>query len=378
MASLDDIKNLLSQQNEANDLKREQERSEDIIKISNVIQNTVKTQISDAIAPISKRQDELESTTTEQYNAIVLELANLKHSIDNSKPPLNKEPPALPAPPVSPLPNTVHQPPTLPKSPRPATTSHQPLRNIIESAERTVGFQPIFKDDVDDICRVHGTTDIQYAMKLLILDYLKFEMKNNVTELSHIVKVFPPDKHNWNTLYVEFDTRATTNTVYWYTRFFRDKAHKAIMYVPHQYWDQFEHLGNIAYEYRQPPNVHKTRTKFGNRDMYLQVRAPNSYIWHTVDAPDLPPLALEKHLPDMAISPTLAPGRPRSSGPPKRAAASTADERRDSKALKSSSPHSDLETDLDLTEDEEDEEAVNVELTEHSAPATNPATKSFL
>ena len=375
MASVEDIKNLLAQQNEANNLKRDQERSEDLLKISNVIQNTVKTQISDAIAPISNRQDEFERKTTAQLNAMVAEFANLKQSLDQPKPPLNQGPSTSPVPPPNPLPNTLHQPPPQPKPPRPTTSSDQPLRDIINSAERTVGFQPLCKEDVDDICRVHDTNDVQYAMKILILEYLKFEMKNNVTELSNIMKVFPPDKPNWNTLYVEFDTRASTQTVYWYTRFFRDKEHKAIMYVPHQYWDQFEHLGNIAYEYRQPPNVHKTRTMFGHRDLYLQVRAPNSYLWHTVDVPDLPPLTLEKHLPDKNISPTLAPGRTRASAPPKRGASSPA-EIRDPKALKISSPLSDLEDDLNLTEDDADDEAVNVNLTEHSGPASK--TESFL
>lgn len=379
MASVEDIKNLLSQQTEALNLKRDQERSEDFLKISDLIQTTVKTQIRDAIDPISKRQDELETKTSDQYNAMVSEFSNLKQSIDKSQPPQNQNLPSHPAPAANPLLNTVHQPPTHPRSPGPTTTPYLPLWDITQTAERTVGFQPLVKGDIDDICRVHKTNDIQYAMKLLILEYLKFEMKNDVTKLSNIVKVFPPAKPIWNTLYVEFDTRASTQTVYWYTRFLRDKEHKVTMYVPHQYWAQFDHLGNIAHKYRQPPNVHKTRTKFGQRDMYLQVRAPNSYNWLTVDVPDLPPLTLQQHQPDMSISPSLAPGRSRTSAAPKRGPSSPA-ESRDPKALKPSSPHSDPKADLNLTEDDVDEEVVNVEHTEHSIVATKPAseTQNFL
>ena len=54
MPSLEDIKNHLSQQTEALNLKRDQERSEDLLKISDLIQTTVKTQIRDAIDPIYK------------------------------------------------------------------------------------------------------------------------------------------------------------------------------------------------------------------------------------------------------------------------------------------------------------------------------------
>ena len=109
--------------------------------------------------------------------------------------------------------------------------------------------------------------------------------------------------------------------------------------------------------------------------MYLQVRAPNSYNWLIVDVPDLPPLTLQQHLPDMSISPSLAPGRSRTSAPPKRGASSPA-ESRDSKALKPSSPHSDLKADLNLTEDDVDEEVVNAEHTEHSDLATKPASET--
>ena len=108
--------------------------------------------------------------------------------------------------------------------------------------------------------------------------------------------------------------------------------------------------------------------------MYLQVRAPNSYNWLIVDFHDVPPLTLQ-HLPDMSISPSLAPGRSRTSATPKRGASSPA-ESRDSKALKPSSPHSDLKADLNLTEDDVDEEVVNAEHTEHSDLATKPASET--
>ena len=212
-------------------------------------------------------------------------------------------------------------------------------------------------------------------MKLLIIEYLKFEMKNNVTELSNILKVFPPAKPDWNTLYAEFDSHATTQTVYWYTRFLKDKEHKVTMYVPHNFWAQFDHLSNIAHKYRVPPSVHKTKIRFGQKDMFLQVKPLGSHTWHVLHVPDLPTLTLQNHLPDMSISPSLAPGRSRSTAP-KRPASSPASIR-DPKALRSDSPHTGNNGGVEETENDDDA----LDKSEQSDPAgATPATQtgSFL
>ena len=58
--SIEDIKNLLAGQTEALTQVRNHERAEDIQKISEMMQISIQKQITDAIDPIVKRQDNFE------------------------------------------------------------------------------------------------------------------------------------------------------------------------------------------------------------------------------------------------------------------------------------------------------------------------------
>ena len=181
--SLEDIKNLIAGQTETLTKMRVQERAEDLDKISDMIQTSVKKQITDAIDPIVKRQDDFETRTNSNYEAMAKEFAHLKKSLENPKPIQTQNQPDHSA--------DLGPQPTQPTPANPTPGSDLPLWDTVEKAERTVGFQPLYKSDVEEICRVHNLEDVQQGMKLLILEYLKFEMKNSVTELENILKVFP-------------------------------------------------------------------------------------------------------------------------------------------------------------------------------------------
>ena len=62
-------------------------------------------------------------------------------------------------------------------------SSNIDLSNLIDIAERTVGFHPISESDLSEICRERDISDIQMAMKLLVLDFLGSEMK--IKEIKH-------------------------------------------------------------------------------------------------------------------------------------------------------------------------------------------------
>ena len=159
MASVEDIKLLLSQQTETLNIKRE----EDIKKITDILQSTVKTQIEAALEPISNRQDMFETRANEQYNERTKAIVDLQQAR------------ALPAQTpnevnhlhsAQPIPHTFTQ--TGPHNPPVSSGQHNPppasghynlpprpvpdLYTMIEKAERTVGFKPLKKSDVDEIC----------------------------------------------------------------------------------------------------------------------------------------------------------------------------------------------------------------------------------
>ena len=392
MASMEDIKFLLSQQTETLNIKRE----EDIKRITDIVEGTVKTQIEAALDPITKRQDESESRATEQYTELANAIAALQQAGAHAghAGALAGAYPALaptrvshlpPAPPI--MPNsfieTVQQ-----QHQNPPSRSVPDIYDMIEKAERTVGFKPLKKSDVDEVCRVHNTNDTQYAMKILIMEYLHFEMKNKVMNISNIIRVFPSSKSNWNILYAEFDTRPCANTVYWYTKFL-NKGRRVMGYIPHPFFEQFDLLSDIAHKYRQPPNIHKTKIRFGQPDMYLEIKPEDGHIWYIVNAPNLPPLNMQYSSPDLSVSPSLAPGRPQP-GAPKRAASSSPP----SKLPKFSRPNSPLTNQSQSSEENpiEDGSVVDVatkesddeETAEHSvesnqtAPASSLETQNFL
>ena len=307
--SLEDIEKLIAKQSEALAKQRLEERAEDLVKFSAIIKTNVREEIHEIVEPLTKRQEAFETSTKQQFNDFRQDLAELKKVFADSVVPVHTPTSTQPTPPgptsSTSLTHASHPPcQVIPGTPHPPN-----IRQVIEKAERTVGFQPLYKEDVDEICRVHSIDDTELAMKLLVLEYLKFEMKNTDTQLVNIVRVFPPNKSDWNTLYAEFDTRTTTRNVYGFTRFLRDGRQKLTKYIPQIFYDQFDHLSNLAYKYRLPPSNCKTRINFGTNSMFLQVKPPQSQTWQVVHVPDLPPLASCDQLPYLAVSPTLAPGR---------------------------------------------------------------------
>ena len=312
-----------------------------------VVQHNVKSDIKNAVDPLIVRQDNLEAKTTKQYEDMTKQYQDMTKQYEDMTKQITHIKESMVHPEPQPIPNPLTLPsaaPTYAQSvvagSHATTTSHRTIpppapqpspsdgsfMGIIHKAERTIGFQPIYASDIDDICRIHSTNDTNEAMKLLVIEFLRFEMKNSVTKLENIVCVFPPAKPDWNTLYAEFDTKSAAQTVYHFTKYLRDRHHKVTMYVPHLFYDQFNHLSSLAYKYRLPPNVHKTRVKFGNKDMFLQVKPPGGQAWKVVHVPDLPPLTLQASSPDISVSPSPAPGRARLSST-KRCALSPIDDR---------------------------------------------------
>ena len=304
--SFEDLKKLIDEQTKTLLENRAQERLDDIKTISEV----VVTQLKEDLEPMKKKQAELEAVTKDMATAI----KSLQQTVAVSNPSPTYHRSVSPAPPratrASQPSETTSQPANTPLPPF-QVDHNQVVRDTIEKAERTVGFQPLTKEDVDEICRLHNTMDTELAMKLLVVEYLNMEMKNSITDITKIVRVFPPAKPNWNTLYAEFDTRATTRTVYSFTRFMRNNDQRVTPYIPHMFYDQFEHLSSIAFKYRIAPHNNKTRIHFGKSDMFLQVKPPGSASWSVVHVPDLPPLASHGAPAHQSISPSPAPGRQR-------------------------------------------------------------------
>ena len=369
--SFEDLKKLIDEQTKTLLENRAQERLDDIKTISEV----VVTQLKEDLEPMKKKQAELEAVTKDMATAI----KNLQQTVAVSNPSPTYHRSVSPAPTratrASQPSDATCQPANTPLPPF-QVDHNQVVRDTIEKAERTVGFQPLTKEDVDEICRLHNTMDTELAMKLLVVEYLNMEMKNSITDITKIVRVFPPAKPNWNTLYAEFDTRLTTRTVFSFTRFMRNKDQRVTNYIPHMFYHQFDHLSSIAFKYRVAPHNHKTRIHFGKPDMFLQVKPPGSNTWSVVHVPDLPPLGSHHEPAHLAVSPSPAPGRQRPALPKR--AASSSPEAPVPRVLKASKP---TQSSCSIQDDTNHGESVseNDDNVENSPAEVVPeATNSFL
>ena len=78
--------------------------------------------------------------------------------------------------------------------------------DICEKARRIIGLTPIEPRMLDIQVKSYGAKNMEEAMLLEVKSYLKCEMKVKPTELEKldIVRIFPPAKESWYTLYAEF------------------------------------------------------------------------------------------------------------------------------------------------------------------------------
>ena len=113
-----------------------------------------------------------------------------------------------------------------------------------------------------------------------VKSYLKCEMKvkpSDIEKLS-IVRIFPPAREDWNTLYVEFENQYQVDNLLSYTKGIIKKDHRVVRWFPKEMYDRYKAVETIAHDIRKNLQ-HKTRVKLGRDDIELSTRAPESTVW---------------------------------------------------------------------------------------------------
>ena len=211
------------------------------------------------------------------------------------------------------------------------------VKKIFREAKKIVGMKPINKVHVLHTMRrneeVNKDLDKeeqwQKAMDDTVKSFLKYEMKmkeEDIEELK-IVKIFPPAKPEWNTLYVEFESREMVNFLMSFTQYMRrdmkENRPSIEKYIPRELFNRYSAIEKEAYEIRKQSNFKSaTNVSFGDTDFILKTRSKDIQPggtrtpWHQLE-----PMILPKHLPEFELrlestaprtprSPDLAPGRP--------------------------------------------------------------------
>ena len=199
------------------------------------------------------------------------------------------------------------------------SSSEACILEICSRARKIIGFTPIKPRMIKLQKTAFGARDTEEAMLMEIKSYLKCEMKVKPSDIDKvdIVKIFPPAKEDWNTLYVEFGSESEVDKLFRYTRVMCKPDHRLVRWIPKELYERFRALESKAYNLRENMKSQgtkvKTRVKVGRRDLEFSVKFPNSG-WKTELLPDgLPEIDLEAgRKPSLTSSPP--PGRPERPG----------------------------------------------------------------
>ena len=316
MTSNQDIFSFLKADKESREKEKEQERAirlrereEDMSKISQMIKDGVKNEVQAALKPMEDRLSEQEKVTGDmgaQIGELLGEIEALKFKVKAAQefPPLPK---------TSGLAGTAagnrkadEDCTTLGKGVgglRRAAEAHSDsddrILEICSRARRIIGLTPIEPRMLEIQRESYGARDINEAMLMEIRSYLKCEMKVKPSDIEKIdiVRIFPPAKEDWDTLYVEFGSEFEVDKLFRYTRVINKADHRLVRWIPKELYERFRALDSFAYKLRVDMRSQgeklKTRIKVGRDDLELSLKYPNS-IWKSEPLPGgLPDVDLE-------------------------------------------------------------------------------------
>ena len=201
------------------------------------------------------------------------------------------------------------------------------VRKLFKKSNLTLGISPISQEflEAEVQKRVDETgkdrEDIKKnAMKDAVKEFLTMEMKvkEEHFEKLDIVRIFAPQKTNWNTVYLELETEEQVDWIMSHTRWIPagEKGQvqtKVTKYIPRQLYSRWNALQGRAFSIRKESNwTVQTKIGHGKDDFYLQTRVKGEREWgDKQELPaDLPKVELE-FMSREERSPTSAPGRER-------------------------------------------------------------------
>jgi hypothetical protein len=171
------------------------------------------------------------------------------------------------------------------------------IRKIFRTSNLTLGLSPISKDMVEEEVNKQMTetglerdTVKAKVMKEAVKDFLMMEMKvkEEYFEKLGIVRIFAPQKSEWNTLYVVLENTEQADWVLYHSRYLPkvEKGHvqaKVLKYIPRQLFDRWNALQAYAYNIRKDSDWEvQTKITHGKDDFYLQTRPKNGDLKHGV------------------------------------------------------------------------------------------------
>ena len=96
-----------------------------------------------------------------------------------------------------------------------------------------------------------------------------------------IKKIFPPAKENWETLYVQFESQISINTIFSYAKNLK-KHQRLVRYIPKEFYEKYRAIEGDAYILRHGDKRYRTKSQMGINDLILYKKeAGGSWIAET-------------------------------------------------------------------------------------------------
>ena len=326
MTSNNDILAFLKSEKEAREKEKEEEkaarskeRQEDMAKMANLIRDGVREEVKAAVKEVDERlvaQEKISQDLGKQIQSIMSELTTLKKGKETSRS-------GLPAQVVEEGVGAVGHGEGAVVSDTSTSDGLSDRGKILEicsKARKIVGFSPIEPRMLDIQMRAYGAQNVEEAMIMEVKSYLKCEMKVPQSEIEKldIVRIFPPAKESWDTLYVEFRQEYQVDRIFSYTRVMVKQDHKVVRWFPKELFERFQALDTIAYNMREESKKSgtgaklRTRVRVGIDDLEFSTKIPNGR-WIVKPLPaGLPAIDLQARgkVPLTSSPPPGRPGRP--------------------------------------------------------------------
>lgn len=277
--------------------KDKEERAKEMANLTETVSGLIKYGVKDEVESALKPFQEAQSILSEEHKKLVETVSSLKVELESfktgSKPKGNPET-TVTAESISPI---------------SSNEAHQDERvEIAKTGKRIIGFSPITTAHIEHAKAEYNIEDDHEARIAAVKDLLYFEMKIPAEQIREMKqkRVFAPvnkPKKHPERFYVEFYEESSVKTIYSYVHNLNPEI-RIHPYIPHQFYERFQVMDDLALKIREGPGNFKTKIQFGYSDLLLYKKGPSNLSWDIVQIKgSLPPV-------------NLAPRRPQTSSPP--------------------------------------------------------------
>ena len=319
----DEFKDFMAKLFASQEVQRQKEHKEFKEDIQDMIKAGIKQEVEKATQSLKESQEKIERDQAELLKTVE-ELTKKVGDIERDKT-KESEYPRLAKPREISLEKMYDVSAERTVDPESITKDQKYVRSLFKRSNLTLGLSPISKEFVEaEVAKQRdegGESDEiikTKVMKEAVKEFLIMEMKVKEEHFHKldIVRIFTPQKTDWQMLYVQFESQDQVDWLLGHTRWIPEAEGGqgqsiVVKYIPKQLYKRWNALQAKAFTIRKESNwTIKTKVGHGRDDFFLQTRPKGEKIWSEDKKlpDDLPTVELE-FLTREERSPASAPGR---------------------------------------------------------------------